>query len=115
MRDRKICRRDAGSTLEPHHEAPLYRYLSTEIRAFPSRISCKSAAVNPERCGVARFQRVVFRRIELIKGEEGATGTPLESSGALMFVREGVLERSQQRSGSDRRVVARGERAARLN
>ena len=26
VRDRKICRRDAGSTLDPHHEAPLNRY-----------------------------------------------------------------------------------------
>ena len=26
VRDRKTCRRDAGSTLEHHHEAPLNRY-----------------------------------------------------------------------------------------
>ena len=26
MRDRTICRRDAGSTLDRHHEAPLSRY-----------------------------------------------------------------------------------------
>jgi hypothetical protein len=26
MRDRKTCRRDAGSTLERHHETPLNRY-----------------------------------------------------------------------------------------
>jgi len=43
------------------------------------------------------FQRVAFLRIESIKGEDGLATTSLEGSGALMFVREEVLERSQQK------------------
>ena len=44
---------------------------------------------------VGGFQGVAFLRIELIKGEDRLAATPLEGSGALMFVREEMLERCQ--------------------
>src|SRR5205814_2042531 len=53
------------------------------------------------------FQGVTFFGIELIEGEDGLASAALECGGALMFVREEVLEGRQEKRAESTRLRVR--------